>query len=70
MYWLLGSRTVGKNNWPYSTTSSPPPPFPHCDPFNAFNDSFARFTEPHEWKAERFSLHLLLYFNQTSVDNR
>lgn len=27
MYWLLGSRTVGKNNWPYST-SSPPPPSP------------------------------------------
>ena len=26
MYWLLGSRTVGKNNWPYSTSSPPPSP--------------------------------------------
>ena len=26
MYWLLGSRTFGKNNWPYSTTSPPPSP--------------------------------------------
>ena len=28
MYWLLGSRTVGKNNWPYSTSSPPPHPSP------------------------------------------
>ena len=28
MYWLLGSRTVGKNNWPYSTSFPPPPPSP------------------------------------------
>ena len=26
MYWLLGSRTVGKNNWPYFTSSPPPSP--------------------------------------------
>ena len=26
MYWLLGSRTVGKDNWPYSTSFPPPSP--------------------------------------------